>query len=341
MRKRRLGIGLIIIALCSSRPCSCATTVQDQFFSAIDRDDPLAIITIIRAYPGWFDWKDNDGKVGIVRSIRDGKLNATALFLRPEFTKFASNEPLLREAVISGRPEFVTAVLVANKNVLSKSDADSLLELAVKMNNKNISALLIAFKIANDERFDNNLLEVAAQQGADDVIQLLLNIGLVPTKHNQFAFKSAEDILLFLKEHPEFKLDSSSDAFGLTPLHYASMGGKRDTVKLLIEKGGKCISGRLGSPLHWAARNGRSEVVKNLIELGLNVNEISPWYGATPLLWASEHGNADTVRVLLKSGADPDNTGSGNKTAIEIAILNGNYDAARAIDEFKRRQKQQ
>ncbi|KAL2850311.1 ankyrin repeat-containing domain protein [Aspergillus pseudoustus] len=100
----------------------------------------------------------------------------------------------------------------------------------------------------------------------------------------------------------------------LSPLHFAIMDGKTQTVEWLVELDGD-LSAMVGSgyvdcdavfgrPLSHAARLGQVQMVRALIRRGDHVNEETP-AGEGPPLVAAIKGTCDhdTLRVLIDSGA--------------------------------------
>ncbi|GFZ13569.1 hypothetical protein Acr_23g0019540 [Actinidia rufa] len=84
-------------------------------------------------------------------------------------------------------------------------------------------------------------------------------------------------------------IDVKSDAG--TPLHYAAAQGKKDSVKILLDK-------KANSLLGFAASQGEAEVMKCLLKAGANPN-VTNCIGLTPLEIAVLHGNHEKVKILL------------------------------------------
>ena len=78
-----------------------------------------------------------------------------------------------------------------------------------------------------------------------------------------------------------------------------------------------------GSPLYWAIMGGCSELVQMILNSTptddvLDIGRMEP--GGTALCLAASVCRADLIPILMQYGADPDVTGSGNKTPLEYAI---------------------
>ena len=90
---------------------------------------------------------------------------------------------------------------------------------------------------------------------------------------------------------------NAKNEWGGTPLHYATFGGHKEVVELLIAKGAD-VNAKDGvgeTPLHWAAKEGNKEVVELLIAKGADVNAKDD-VGDTPVDWAANKEIADLLR---------------------------------------------
>jgi ankyrin repeat protein len=72
------------------------------------------------------------------------------------------------------------------------------------------------------------------------------------------------------------------------------------------------------------------DIAEALIKRGADVNAKDK-DGMTTLMVAASHNNAPMVGLLLQSGSDAAAKNNRNETALDIAKLNGNLDAAQAI----------
>ena len=85
--------------------------------------------------------------------------------------------------------------------------------------------------------------------------------------------------------------------------------------------------GRGDTALHVASLHGRLETVKLLVEKGADMEMRSDSDGATPLMRAAEGGHADVALALIEAGADIDCTDSNGRPALHWALQYDGEDA--------------
>lgn len=99
---------------------------------------------------------------------------------------------------------------------------------------------------------------------------------------------------------------NQKDGDGRSVLYIASLGGKNDVVRVLLDAGANpnLPAGRKGNdtPLHAAAKYGHWKTVEILVENGATV-DIRNKARQTPLHYAAWNGRLLTVKTLLKAGA--------------------------------------
>ena len=150
-----------------------------------------------------------------------------------------------------------------------------------------------------------NALHLAANSGATDAAELLLNAGMKVdsrsrggvTALNIAAYMNHYELCKLLLRHgadPQAKSPS-----GETPLAAALRRPADDKriVQLLTESGGRAQS------LHVAALAGDVDQIKAILAKGASVNQRDP-QGKTPLYIAAEQGKAGAVALLLDAKAD-------------------------------------
>src|SRR3989338_282627 len=109
----------------------------------------------------------------------------------------------------------------------------------------------------------------------------------------------------------------------------AASAGDAERLQILLSQGGKIdvrepVDGR--TLLMFAASKGRKEVVRLLLEKGVDVNSKST-SGWTALIFAARHSHPEIIRLLAKKGADPNFANSLGWTALIYAANIGDADS--------------
>ncbi|VUC29558.1 unnamed protein product [Clonostachys rosea] len=91
-----------------------------------------------------------------------------------------------------------------------------------------------------------------------------------------------------------------------TPLWFAAMNGKADTMKVLLAAGADVEGGSgVTTTLYEACRVGSLQTVKLLLAAGADIESTAgTWQSYTPLQVAADEGRLDVVEILLAAGAD-------------------------------------
>ncbi len=119
---------------------------------------------------------------------------------------------------------------------------------------------------------------------------------------------------------------SAHNSFGITPLHYAAIGGNQETADLLLASGAKIDEGtRTGiTPLYGAVSEGKIQMARFLIRKGANVNAITT-EGAVPLHAAT---SKEMAQLLVGAGAKVTTKNRYGFTPLHIAAHYGYIDVA-------------
>jgi ankyrin repeat protein len=172
-----------------------------------------------------------------------------------------------------------------------------------------------------------NAMQLAADTANTDLIRLLLKAGADPESPN-----------------PD----------GETALHVVARSGNVDAAKLLLRAGAKVdaveqFGGQ--TPLMWAAARRHPQMVELLLSKGADVNargavrdykrvataesRAAPRDrgGFTPLMYAARGNCGECVEVLLKHKADVNLADPSFVVPLSIAMMNGNWDIAKALVE--------
>jgi ankyrin repeat protein len=151
-----------------------------------------------------------------------------------------------------------------------------------------------------------------------------------------------------------------------TALMLAARTGKTDGIRLLLEAGADVNAAETWggtTALMWAVAEGHVEAARMLIAAGADVNPRSHYVAAangrgfegrtpsptrteekveefasgwlTPLMFAARDGALELARILIGAGADVDAMAGDGKTALALAIFNGNYDVASFLVDSK------
>jgi len=160
--------------------------------------------------------------------------------------------------------------------------------------------------------------------------------------------------------------DAALTAAGDTALMMAARTGKTDAVRVLVESGVDVNARETWggtTPLMWAVSEGHAAAARLLIDAGADVNARSHYVAAangrgfegrtpiaspadskpeefasgwlTPLMFAAREGHLELARMLVAAGADIDAAAGDGKTALAIAIFNGNYAVASCLVDNK------
>lgn len=116
---------------------------------------------------------------------------------------------------------------------------------------------------------------------------------------------------------------------GVTALMYASAGGYKSIVNLLVKYGAN-VNKRPDNgitPLIAASQYGYTEIAKILINDSAALN-MSDNYHATALHYASLYNNDTIVFMLLNAGADENSLTYDSLSPLSMAAMNGSYEAA-------------
>ncbi|KAF3207863.1 hypothetical protein TWF679_008195 [Orbilia oligospora] len=219
-----------------------------------------------------------------------------------------NTECLLRRAVVNGDETVVRILMVkGSRPDLEYQKGLTPLSEAVKRRNQSIFELLVVgfkgtwAKIDLKNKFGRSYLSIAAEDGSEIIVELLLKMGI-----------NVE----------------SKDETGLTPLCRAAKEGHGKIVRVLLTQPGiepdvvvrgsgsrfqsrgdkEGVDHRGRTPLSYAAEGGYADVVKLLLETGrVDPDPVRPRAGRTPLSYAAAGGHLAVVELLLGTGrVDPD-----------------------------------
>ena len=180
-------------------------------------------------------------------------------------------------------------------------------------------------------------LAFAAEQGHDQVVQLLLDKGAEfepewnPPWKEMIALEVAcvngfEYIVRLLLDNGA-DINAQSAMYG-TALQGASSKGHYQIVRMLLDRGAdvNVQRGLYGTALQGASSEGHYQIVRMLLDRGADVN-IQSWEHRTALQAASAQGYKEIMQMLLDRGAEINiNAQSGYYgTALQEASFKGHY----------------
>ena len=188
-----------------------------------------------------------------------------------------------------------------------------------------------------DEQFTplHMILDVSLSPNLPDstrvqIISLLLEHGADPNKKNKMQFSPLHFAAVYGPEGAADKLVAAGanlnakTSSGTTPLAYAVLASRLEVVRLLLDHGADpnvnqmtALDNKGMTPLHLAAR-GQPTVDTAGTES----------YRPTP-------GQAEIIKSLLDKGADPSIRDGNGRTPLEIAELNSQEQAIKALKATK------
>jgi ankyrin repeat protein len=191
--------------------------------------------------------------------------------------------------------------------------------------------LLHGASATSQNRYGEFPLLVAAEQGHEEIVQILLRAEPAAVEmedgRGQRALDTAIDedeieIAMLLIQKGSFQPPSAALAKGLSR---AIENDMPDLVDIILRKDESLIDIQFGSneaPLSFAVENGCEAVVKLLLQAGANL-ESKDMFNRTPLSCAAYIGHEAVVKLLLEAGANLEANGSGSQTPLSWAAYNG------------------
>jgi len=198
----------------------------------------------------------------------------------------------------------------------------------IKASEPSLTDLNQRYVIESSDGEAYTLLMIAARQGEDQTVQLLLREGAdisVSKEHSVLELASGrghEHVVRTLLDNGA-DIDAQAE-YGGTALNSASREGQTRLVQLLLNKGAEvnASSNNLGTALSGAAENGHMEIVQLLLDNGASI-DIQSENSESALTAASAQGQEEVVQLLLKNGAAINAQGGRYGNALSTASYYG------------------
>jgi ankyrin repeat protein len=242
------------------------------------------------------------------------------------------------DAAMRGSREGVRAALARKADVnMAQIDGTTALHWAVERDDLEMADVLIraGARVTARTREGVTPLQLAATNGSAAMLDRLLKAGA--------------------------DVNAPLTPAGDTALMMAARTGKTDAIRVLAEAGANVNARETWggtTALMWAVSERHAEAARMLIAAGADVNARSNYVAAangrgfegrtplsnatdakaaefasgwlTPLMFAAREGDVELARVLTGAGAEVDAAAGDGKTALAMAIFNGNYEVADA-----------
>jgi uncharacterized protein len=240
------------------------------------------------------------------------------------------------DAAMRGDRESVRAAVARKMDVnAAQADGTTALHWAVDNDDLQMADLLLKAGAKVDARTREGVtpLQLAATNGDGQMIERLVVSGA--------------------------RVNAPLSESGDTALMLASRTGKGDAIRALLAAGADVNARETWggtTPLMWAVAERHAEAASLLIAAGADVNARSNYVAAangrgfegrtpvasraeskpeefasgwlTPLMFAAREGDVGSARILVAGGAGVDAVAGDGKTALALAVFNGNYDVA-------------
>lgn len=264
--------------------------------------------------------------------------------------KWVSPEPTkdLLEAVQYFDADEVSKILKSNIDVnFINAAGETPLFKAVKRGDADMVKSLLEAG-ANPNAGKMSPLAIAAQQGRNDLADLLKNAGACVKDSDLFQalqdgqFSSASTLVDVASSQGKI-VDSGkaiSASIKKAGVENALLNGSDGLLKSLFETdlvepglANMNVSDKLGqTALHRMGFKGNSEAAAALSNAGADLSIVDT-RGRTPLFWAGARGKSDTVKAMLDAGANPNVTDRLGNNLLDIAQKRGHNDVAALLKQ--------
>ena len=136
------------------------------------------------------------------------------------------------------------------------------------------------------------------------------------------------EVTTLILSDPEAVNEINSEFYDATPLHYASILGRLQICRVLLQHDASVYSQdrRRYTPLHLSCEKGHHEVARLLLEYHADVNAVNTSFESTPLHRACQFGHLSTAKVLLEHGGSVAAVNKYLQSPLHLAASNGHRD---------------
>jgi ankyrin repeat protein len=353
-RVSRLGVVIILTAtLAACR--GCAGEAEMAFCEAVDRNDAAAAKAIFDAGEINMMARDGSGR------CQPGFELLQAAKPEPQFQSFTEMAVAFakREGVANASWSGGSSNSTPGR-ASSSGGSTYAIEVAAQNANATVMRALIDAGATVSGRIGGNAVMGAANQGALEIVRMLVEKGADPSPGMGVAVASRypeiveylesqgvrEEVppLLIAARRGDLKALEASiaarvdlnavDGWGRSALYRAALYGQVEVVKRLITAGANL---ELMTPedfwtaLHVAANENNAAVVQALAAGKANIEARKDSNYMTPLMVALMNQAPDAVKALLAAGADPNVWTDSDTTAVRRAALYGHLAMTKAL----------
>jgi len=192
----------------------------------------------------------------------------------------------------------------------------SVLQTALQQNPNLIPLLVTKKTIGNQDSQGNTVLHVAASQGLESLVGILIQLGASEQTRNSAGLTPLDVALQFPQSLPHAGIAWKMIQDGAPqPLdkqvRYFWMAGHAHNPNLAFDMG--------QTPLDFAASRGHLGLLKVLVQQGANIHAIDQ-PGNTPLHHAVAAGDVDAATYLLDQGADINARDFNNNSTLHLGL---------------------
>ena len=210
----------------------------------------------------------------------------------------------------------------AIENKEKGQDGAGILYYSARSGHTDMVSHLLHFGYAEDDKEEAaSALYIAAKEGKEEVVHLLLQRGLYYTSQQLVGLQKLNMQERYLE----------------TAIDIAAYNGHLNIVRMMLDFGASIgFTEGLAFPLYNAARNGKDDMVSFLLDRRADVNMVTKKQGVSALYIAALHGHKGVVAQLLANGANVSLcTLIDGEPPLHAAVKAGHIDVLLALLEFQ------